>query len=169
MVLVDSSHEGQVTRRGAVGWRYSPAGQRWRALKRRAQPLGLYRLADAAGAAHELDGDVAREVEPEDGGAHRAILLSSRHRRAVVREQLLAATLSGTPPQLGSIPVTVITAGREDPDWVQMQDELAALSSDGRHVFAEGSSHYVQRDDPELVLRAIRDMVRRLRPGSRPG
>jgi pimeloyl-ACP methyl ester carboxylesterase len=164
LVFVDSSHEGQVARRSAVGWRYSPAGQRWRALKRRAQPLSLYRLADAAGAAHELEDDVAREVLPEHSDAHRAILLSSRQRRAVVREQLLAATLSGTPPRLGSIPVTVITAGRDDPDWAQMQNELAALSSDSRHLFADGSGHYVQRDDPALVLKAIRDIVGRMKP-----
>lgn len=74
-------------------------------MKRLAQPLSLYALAAAAGVAHELDEDVGREVLPEDGGAHRAILLSGRQRRAVARELFLAATLSGKPPPLGSIPV----------------------------------------------------------------
>lgn len=56
----------------------------------------------------------------------------------------------------------MITAGGQlIPGWRQMQDELAALSTESTHIIAEGSGHYVHLDDPELVIRAIKDLVRK--------
>lgn len=40
-----------------------------------------------------------------------------------------------------------------------MQDELAALSADTVRVMAANADHFVHRDDPELVVQAIRDLV----------
>jgi len=53
----------------------------------------------------------------------------------------MATRAWGMPPSLDSIPVTVLTALRRLdesllPEWVQMQDELAALSSDSAHITA---------------------------------
>jgi pimeloyl-ACP methyl ester carboxylesterase len=76
----------------------------------------------------------------------------------------MMARLSAAPPPLRSTPLTVITAGRPLPGWIPMQQELAALSDDSAHITAEGSGHHVHLDDPELVLNAIRDMVRRGQP-----
>ena len=45
--------------------------------------------------------------------------------------------------------------------WIQLQRELAALSSDSIHVVAARSGHHVQRDDPELVVSTITGVVRR--------
>jgi pimeloyl-ACP methyl ester carboxylesterase len=96
----------------------------------------------------------------------RAGLLSTRFRRAVVREMLMMTHTWGEPPNLGSIPLTVLTAmKRLDesrlPAWVQMQDELAALSSDSVHATASHAGHYLHLDDQELVIQAIRDLVQR--------
>jgi pimeloyl-ACP methyl ester carboxylesterase len=46
-----------------------------------------------------------------------------------------------------------------------MQDELAALSSDSQHVMAEHGGHYLHLDEPDLVIQAIRDLVRRCSDG----
>lgn len=43
--------------------------------------------------------------------------------------------------------------------WDEMQAELAALSSRGERVIAQGSSHYIQFDQPELVIEAIRNVL----------
>jgi pimeloyl-ACP methyl ester carboxylesterase len=43
--------------------------------------------------------------------------------------------------------------------WDELQVELAALSSNGKQVIAEESGHYIQLDQPELVIDAIRDVV----------
>ncbi|MCX6032214.1 MAG: alpha/beta fold hydrolase [Chloroflexi bacterium] len=42
--------------------------------------------------------------------------------------------------------------------------ELAALSPKGRQVVAEKSGHYIQVDQPELVIEAIREVVEAVQP-----
>jgi hypothetical protein len=124
-------------------------------------------LAASAGLMRSFDAMVAREAPAEYASANRAILLSARQRRASVRELLMAARMHGQPPELGSIPLAVLTrTGRpgQEPDvWAQLQDELAALSSDSGHVHAERGGYYLQLDEPDLVVQAIRDLVSRCR------
>jgi pimeloyl-ACP methyl ester carboxylesterase len=163
IVLVDSSHEGQSRRRGVHGFPYGRSSYYRRALRRQLRILGGRRLAASLCLLRGLDADTDREVPAEQAAAYRAILLSTRQRRVVVRETLMMAGFAEAPPSLGSLPVTVITAGANGiPGWREMQDELAALSISSTHITAEGSGHYVHLDDPEIVVQAIRDMVRRV-------
>jgi pimeloyl-ACP methyl ester carboxylesterase len=73
---------------------------------------------------------------------------------------------------LGDLPLVVISAGQWDPWGVkpdqetqlqavhdQMQQEIADLSSQGRLVVAENSNSYVQVNQPEVVIQAIRDIM----------
>ena len=41
------------------------------------------------------------------------------------------------------------------------QEELASLSTRATHLTAENAGHYVHLDDPELIVRVIRDLVHR--------
>jgi pimeloyl-ACP methyl ester carboxylesterase len=159
MVLIDSSHEDQARRGGVDGWPYGRRELLIRAGKRQARVLGVRRLAAALGAARQLDADIAREVPAEFAAAARAIALSSRQRRIAVRETLMLANSSGQPPALGSLPLTVVTAGRQPPGWARLQEELASLSSRATHLIAEKAGHYVHLDDPGLILQVIRDVV----------
>jgi pimeloyl-ACP methyl ester carboxylesterase len=162
MVLVDSSHENQAGRRGVDGWPYGRSYYYKNALKWQCDVLGVQRLRAAFGLLKELDDDTASEAVPEHAAAYRATMLSSRERRAAVSEMLLMSTLCGSPPPLGSLPLTVITAGEnQTPGWQRMQDELAALSDNSVHVVAEGASHYVHHDAPEVIIEAVNDVVRR--------
>jgi pimeloyl-ACP methyl ester carboxylesterase len=167
MVLVESSHEDQGRRLGAVDWRFGPGMLVEVAARLQARILGLRRLAASLGLMRSFDAMVAREAPPEYAEANRAILLSARQRQASVRELLMAARMQGPPPRLGSIPLTVLTRarrpGREPEIWAQLQHELAALSSDSVHVHAERGGHYLQLDEPDLVVQAIRDLVSRCR------
>jgi hypothetical protein len=69
---------------------------------------------------------------------------------------------------LGSLPLVVLTAGRPnpgDPDWVEkvwadFQRDLAGLSSESVHVLALDSQHLIQLDQPDLVIEAIREVVK---------
>jgi pimeloyl-ACP methyl ester carboxylesterase len=168
MLLVDSSSEGQQRRIAAVDWPQGPNLLIRVAAWRQARPLGLRRLAAALGLAHGLDAEVAREAPPEYAGPYRAIMLSTRQRHVQVRELLMAALRNrGEPPGLGSIPLTVLTRAPRPPRhwhvWAQMQDELAALSTDSVHIHAERAGHYIHLDEPDLVIQAIRNLVRRCR------
>ena len=49
--------------------------------------------------------------------------------------------------------------------WRQLQRELAQLVPGGRLVIATHSGHDIQHEQPELVLDAIRDVVRAVRAG----
>jgi pimeloyl-ACP methyl ester carboxylesterase len=170
MVLLESSHEDQAGRRLDI---YGRAGGstffRRLALRQQARILGLHRLAAAAGRAHELDADIADMFLPEHAAAGRAIALSTRYRRVVAGEFRMMARLCGRPPGLGTIPLTVVTAGNPPyPGRVPMQEEIAALSTCSTHITAEGSGHYVPHDDPELVVSVIRDMAKRSSPRPAP-
>lgn len=72
---------------------------------------------------------------------------------------------------LGDLPVIVLTAGVREPtgtpeetrrlseDHTRVQNDLAALSRNSRHVTSPIARHHIQIDDPTIVVRAIRDLV----------
>jgi pimeloyl-ACP methyl ester carboxylesterase len=66
-------------------------------------------------------------------------------------DALLAAS------SLGNLPLVVIAASdsmANSPGWPDAQDGLAALSSRGRLVMAEHSSHAIHLDQPDIVIDA---------------
>jgi pimeloyl-ACP methyl ester carboxylesterase len=44
-------------------------------------------------------------------------------------------------------------------EWAKMQTELTGLSSKSKRVSAQKSGHYIQLDQPELVIKAILDLM----------
>jgi pimeloyl-ACP methyl ester carboxylesterase len=76
---------------------------------------------------------------------------------------------------LRPMPLVVLARGHPDPDtpfveleepfWRQLQRELAQLVPGGRLVIATESGHDIPHEQPELVLDAIRDVVRAVRAG----
>ncbi|WP_367018031.1 alpha/beta fold hydrolase [Priestia koreensis] len=66
-----------------------------------------------------------------------------------------------------TIPLVVLCAGNKahysaDSQllWNEMQRELLALSEDSTFTLATNSAHYIQHDEPEVVIHAIKKMVR---------
>ncbi len=59
------------------------------------------------------------------------------------------------------IPVVVISGGDQPPDQVAAQRKLADSSAEGRHIIAARSAHWVQFDEPDLLVSAIRDLALR--------
>ena len=70
---------------------------------------------------------------------------------------------------LPPVPMTVISAmqSQSDPEnaltHIEMQADLARRRGSGVHLFIEGSGHFIQRDRPDIVIQAIRDLVDRTR------
>jgi len=60
--------------------------------------------------------------------------------------------LSSTRQLEGETPETQADAGR-------MQDEIAATFPNSRHLLVPDSGHYIQRDQPEAVVRAVRKLA----------
>ncbi len=59
----------------------------------------------------------------------------------------------------GDLPLVVLSAGAGDAARQLEQEALVRLSSCGRHLVASKSGHWIQLDQPELVVRAIREVV----------
>ncbi|MGH3450753.1 MAG: alpha/beta fold hydrolase [Haloechinothrix sp.] len=173
LVLVDSSHEDQNHRfpKSLADSLY------WRAIRARFRPLGIRRVAVDLGLDRQHE-RVGSEIPVDPVDTYVALYLTARDRRASVQELIGFARdnphLRNEARRLGDLPVTMITAGpkrresRWDKDgstWLELQDDLAGLSSRTTRVFAEHAGHHVHHDDPDLVARVIRDVVDQVRAG----
>jgi pimeloyl-ACP methyl ester carboxylesterase len=65
----------------------------------------------------------------------------------------------------GDLPVATISSTDPGDYRLRQQESLANLSTRGRHIVASHSGHWVPLDQPELVIRVIRDMVEEIRAG----
>lgn len=177
LVLVDSSHEEQ----------FSPAPiqaaldrMRWM------MPLmnGAFALLVRSGLAAlnprlvpDMGGALAK-LPPEHAQAYRAVMTADGRnvttQAGEIRDleqshQILRAAQIRS---LGDLPLVVLRHGQAAPmmaspevsrlieeTFAQLQQEMANLSSNGRLVVAESSTHTIQLDQPELVVEAIRDVV----------
>jgi hypothetical protein len=63
------------------------------------------------------------------------------------------------PPRV--IPVVVISSGNQPPEQIAAHRLLADRSAHGRHVIAARSAHWVQFDEPDLVVGVVRELVAR--------
>jgi pimeloyl-ACP methyl ester carboxylesterase len=79
-------------------------------------------------------------------GAHLAVLERDREAIAAV-----------TPPR--EVPLVVISSGEQPPELLAMHRTLADTSRAGRHVVAARSAHWIQFDEPELVVDAVRALM----------
>jgi pimeloyl-ACP methyl ester carboxylesterase len=87
-----------------------------------------------------------------------------------------AAQVSAAGP-FGQLPLVVITAGIDEwdhgfpveiacaleADWMRMQQELVALSTNSTHIIATESTHDIQECQPDLVIDVIRQLVGNVR------
>jgi pimeloyl-ACP methyl ester carboxylesterase len=82
------------------------------------------------------------------------------------------------PGSLGNLPLVVITGtNKQRADdlpaelnakfnqiWVELQKELALLSANSTHIITSKSGHFIQHDEPELVIDAILNLLAEVRP-----
>ncbi|HNP62740.1 MAG TPA: alpha/beta hydrolase [Woeseiaceae bacterium] len=102
---------------------------------------------------------------------------------------LLAALLQGAPKReledgeltmhevlraepFPDVPLSVLTRGKATKDdelfysvWLETQKSLAAQTTKSTHTVCELCGHYIHKDNPELVITAVREMVDQVRPG----
>ena len=62
------------------------------------------------------------------------------------------------------IPLVVISSGTQPPEQIAAHRMLAEDSLHGQHVVAARSTHWVQFDQPELVIAAVRHLVESTAP-----
>jgi pimeloyl-ACP methyl ester carboxylesterase len=169
MVLVDSSHEQQLSRMGDpdVGY-FNPLK-----VDRFLVPIGWIRLT---GRVEQRFANSPLPAPVRDRLV--ALNLKSRLPRTMLAEGAgfrADLTANRTPPSLGSLPLIVLSEGRPNipfmqeriQTWFQLQDELAHLSTRGRHIVATESAHAIHRTEPDLIFNAVREVVAAARVGNR--
>jgi pimeloyl-ACP methyl ester carboxylesterase len=69
----------------------------------------------------------------------------------------------------GDMPVIVLTAGAAvgDKEWKAGHDRLAARSTRGESLVVPNSGHFIQRDQPQAVVEAVRKVVDEARSAKR--
>jgi pimeloyl-ACP methyl ester carboxylesterase len=77
------------------------------------------------------------------------------HLAALERDREAIATV--TPPR--AIPLVVISSGDQPADQLAAHRSLVEESVAGRHIVATRSAHWIQFDEPELVVDAVRELT----------
>ncbi|MBA4185215.1 MAG: alpha/beta hydrolase [Acidobacteria bacterium] len=159
VVLIDSSHAEQIIRNAD-----DPPPIMLARTAKIAAPVGIFRLVMGASSGDSLETQ-----------ERKALQNSTKHLYATADEILAieenSRILREKPMQLGDKPLIVLTRSLEiQPDdteryvqatehWKEMQKDLASRSTDSKHIIAEKAGHVIQRDEPELVVNAIRQVV----------
>lgn len=174
MVLVDATHEDQFQRfpnRQALEQLIERSQRQARMLGSLAS-IGLLALDPA-------QTPVAPQLPTKDAADYQALIASgsvffeTMASEIAAQEVSLAAARTASSHSLGDIPLIVLAHGRPDPTfaaldltpaqlaqweqtWRELQIDLAARSTRGQLVVAEQSGHYIQLDQPDLVIDAVR-------------
>ena len=64
---------------------------------------------------------------------------------------------------LPNVPLVIISSGDQPSETIAKHRELARLSSESRHLVAGRSGHWIQFDEPDLVVSVIRHIVEHAR------
>jgi len=156
MVLVDSSHPDQAHRTldlqeiDTISFAMKTLG-----------PIGIVRLLFPVPAGNPESRDVSvREQERE-------LLMTSRTLRTATREmsglreslrQVTESTVG-----LGSKPLVVLSEGRRRAEsWQALQEDLSRMSTNSEWQVVDGAGHFVQHDQPDVVVDAVRRVIEKL-------
>lgn len=153
VVLVDSSHPEQLKR--------APVPE--------APPAALLRILAATGALRLLEDNAGVPGLPEEARLRTVAFVSQSVPALLAEYQALEATFqqaAATAP-LGERPLVVLTALDKPPErlepWLVLQRELAALSTNSDQRLVPDCGHYIQQEQPDVVVTAVRDVVNAVR------
>jgi pimeloyl-ACP methyl ester carboxylesterase len=115
----------------------------------------------AAGTLERLVGEV-RKLPPELYPAVQAhwcqpkcFHAMAEYLRVLDDEAAVIAAIASPP----GVPVVVISGGHQPPSEIAAHRRLAAASPQGRHLTATGSGHWINFDEPEVIVEAVRTLI----------
>jgi pimeloyl-ACP methyl ester carboxylesterase len=157
VVLIESSHPEQFSQRPEARDSYEPQKQIFAVASLLAR-LGLVRLL------YKLD-PAPPDLPPQQRAQINALGPSTRQVSTTALE--LRATPQSTTQtrglrSLGDKPLAVVSAGTQTPEWLELQDDLATLSSNSMHRVVKGATHtsvLYDRGDAQATSAAIVEVV----------
>ncbi len=183
MVLVDAGHESEM--RQAEFRSFANAGKSMLPLIRALTMLGIPRLMAAFDALPPLltgqETKVAANIRPmlRAGWLRTGYFTTLNDESDGLIETLEQVRHTSS---LGDLPLVVVTAsgpvwwpdmpGQVNPVkfkkmWLDLQQDLMKLSADSRQVLADQSGHFIQFDQPAIVIDAIRQVITATRQTSK--
>lgn len=161
MVLVDSAHEKQIERLPFLKDSMNEFVSQFRTLSAMSS-FGLVALSPATIPNHGFPEQAYKQYQT-------VLATTDYFDGAVAESTTFYANALLAPETLGELPLIVLSHGLPDQtsgvtdekqeqfeqEWMKMQKELANLSSNSKQVIAEKSGHYIQLDQPELVIESI--------------
>ena len=176
MVLVDSYHEERPIRLPILAKANQEAVGQFRMITL-LNSTGMLALAPQTISNPGLPADVFAQYQAisattEGGETFLAEINAMEESSAEVRSLKITS--------FGNLPLIVLSAGRWDSIsllsdaenqkiWKELrveQSELAVLSSESQQIIAEQSGHFIQLDQPDLVIDTIREMLDTIRNSS---
>ena len=174
LVLVDSSHENQLT---SEMWRRVKMTSWFYQVLRLASHIGVVRLIGEMKLLPMLE-NIKREIQKYPLAVQ---ALFDTYKSFCYRPGYWATAASElanikksfaglqSVTSLGSLPLIVLSQGSKDSKmsderfqkWASLQLDLAKLSSNSQHIIAEKSGHLIPLDQPKLVVSAIHRLVER--------
>ena len=131
-----------------------------------ASTLGLARinvsLVSGAVKGGERLVDALKKLPPEVGPLLQAVWSQPKFFEAMAAhiaslpESAAQVTATG---KCGDIPLIVLSPSNPKPSRIQEQESVARLSANGRHIVASNSGHWIQLDEPMLVVETVREVV----------
>src|SRR5215217_624011 len=156
VVLVDSSHPEQFTR--------SPEGQAMYEQNRRMGAvipwltrLGVIRLINFYPAHPDLPSQQRAQIEAFNSSTQQVVTTVEEFSATPQTNAQVRSAGS-----LGGKPLAVVSAGEQSSSWLEMQDELAALSPNSIHRVVEGATHeslLYDKGDSQVTSAAIEQVV----------
>ena len=157
LVLVDAAHEDQIRRfREEGGINTAPRGD--------------FVVLSGPAIPHNMP----YEVRPLARSLINSAKANQTMRDEVISFKRSAAQVRNAEP-LPHVPLVILTRGQRvwpntrkgdllERLWVRLQDDLAESQPHVPHLFAQNSGHYIQLDEPDLVVAAVRSIIASLRP-----
>jgi pimeloyl-ACP methyl ester carboxylesterase len=169
VALVDSSTEpDQFSQRPEARESYEPQKQKFAVVPQLAQ-LGVSLLARLGVVRLLFKLDPASPELPPQQRAQIDALTPSTRQVSTTALEFLAPTQTrrlGSLGRLGNKPLAVVTAGKSEPSWLELQDKLTTLSSNSIHRVVKGATHTsleYDRSDAQATSAAIDEVVAAVR------
>ena len=171
LVFVDASHPDQVKRLSAVLGRTPEADLRWLKAAASLSWTGVVRAASGLLKSDKMsrEGEAAMQgYLPRSLGQ---MLLEQESMDATMAEAGSFRTLGDRPvvvltsmkpmdtTTIEALKITPATAAQFKQEWLKMHDEEASWSSRSRHESVTDAGHYIQAERPDVVIRAVREVV----------
>ena len=182
MLLIDPTVPGQVKTMGAVSASYrADMDGLTEAVARCSQGIIDGTIKPDMRESRPCVDPASKSLPDAINAAHRAHQLSASYQRTAASElqslDLSSREVEEDQRSYGAMPLIVMTAGKAnfnpdlapeeqaklDAEWWRLHGQVVRLSSRGEHRLIAEASHFIPKDDPDAVVAAIDELVRKAR------